>query len=529
MQENAALPNARAALTPRVVAVFLGMTLYWPLLRRTAMFYSVGGHDQNPWQTFGWYGLFLVLAVLCVAAVLVLGRARKGIRVSDAALAALFVVQATCKIVETCIPLPSGLAGVVAFVDVATYAAVFVALALLWYRACVFLDPRTMALVATASFAASFAFVDALLLLEPPLHNIVLACLPAVSAICWYAGRHGEAPQVPTAQPALAERPLAPTALLVVVGVFMVAGGVIRGLVYTELVGGPFQGNPLQNMGTILFAALIFLYCALGGGRRRSFQLLWSLAAVLFFAGLLLMAFMDNSQFNIGGNIVIMGRTCLGLIYWILLCDMARMRRDVPDVMFVGIFVLVEVLSSFLGYIAVPLAMSSLGLSLQNQSGPLVGAVAFLLIITAILFFNRPQADALSGRGGASRRVVRGSATPTTALTLPRPRARPPSPPTVPSADVPFTTPAISPSARPRWRSSSPRATARSASPRICRSPSVPCSPTSRTSTASSTSTRARSSSTSSTAVGKMSFRMSGRPSSAPACAAADPRLTSSH
>ena len=112
------------------------------------------------------------------------------------------------------------------------------------------------------------------------------------------------------------------------------------------------------------------------------------------------MAFMDNSQFNIGGNIVIMGRTCLGLIYWILLCDMARMRRDVPDVMFVGIFVLVEVLSSFLGYIAVPLAMSSLGLSLQNQSGPLVGAVAFLLIITAILFFNRPQADALSGRGG---------------------------------------------------------------------------------------------------------------------------------
>lgn len=400
MQENAALPNARAALTPRVVAVFLGMTLYWPLLRRTAMFYSVGGHDQNPWQTFGWYGLFLVLAVLCVAAVLVLGRARKGIRVSDAALAALFVVQATCKIVDTCIALPSGLAGVVAFVDVATYAAVFVALALLWYRACVFLDPRTMALVATASFAASFAFVDALLLLEPPLHNIVLACLPAVSAICWYAGRHGEAPQVPTAQPALAERPLAPTALLVVVGVFMVAGGVIRGLVYTWLVGGPFQGNPLQNMGTILFAALIFLYCALGGGRRRSFQLLWSLAAVLFFAGLLLMAFMDNSQFNIGGNIVIMGRTCLGLIYWILLCDMARMRRDVPDVMFVGIFVLVEMLSSFLGYIAVPLAMSSLGLSLQNQSGPLVGAVAFLLIITAILFFNRPQADALSGRGG---------------------------------------------------------------------------------------------------------------------------------
>lgn len=400
MQENAALPNARAALTPRVVAVFLGMTLYWPLLRRTAMFYSVGGHDQNPWQTFGWYGLFLVLAVLCVAAVLVLGRARKGIRVSDAALAALFVVQATCKIVETCIPLPSGLAGVVAFVDVATYAAVFVALALLWYRACVFLDPRTMALVATASFAASFAFVDALLLLEPPLHNIVLACLPAVSAICWYAGRHGEAPQVPTAQPALAERPLAPTALLVVVGVFMVAGGVIRGLVYTELVGGPFQGNPLQNMGTILFAALIFLYCALGGGRRRSFQLLWSLAAVLFFAGLLLMAFMDNSQFNIGGNIVIMGRTCLGLIYWILLCDMARMRRDVPDVMFVGIFVLVEVLSSFLGYIAVPLAMSSLGLSLQNQSGPLVGAVAFLLIITAILFFNRPRRTRCLGGEG---------------------------------------------------------------------------------------------------------------------------------
>ncbi len=374
------------------------MLLYWPLLRRNALFYSIGGHDASPWESFGWYGLFLLLAVFCAGLAIVAARRHALRRVPFGAWVGVFVLQATCKVIETTLDLSGVLNWAVAFVDVVTYAVVFVVLTVMWGERSVALDPRTMALGAVSSFAVSFPLIDLIHLLHGIPRAVVLSLVPLLSALCWRiacgAGwSKGNAPGIPNSRQPEEKAPL-PMALLVVMGIFMVAGGVVRGLVYTELGGGPFHGNAFQNVATILFAALVFLYCALGGSQKRSFQLLWSLAAVLFFAGLLLMTGIDgNTHFNTGGEIVIMGRTVLGLIYWIMLCDVARSRPDVPGTVFSFVFVLVEVVSAFLGYIAIPIAMEQMGMAPQGQSGVLVGAVAFILIITAILFFNRPQAQ----------------------------------------------------------------------------------------------------------------------------------------
>lgn len=390
----------RPAVRLQYAASFVGMMLYWPLLRRNALFYSIGGHDGSPWEALGWYGLFLVLAILCAGLAIVAAK-RHGLHgVPFGVWVVLFAVQAVCKLAETAIGLTGALAWVVAFADVVAYAAVFVALTLMWSERSVALGARTMALGAISSFAVSFILVDLVYLLHGALRYMALALLPLLSALCWRVAcgtsrfnGDGDALASPAPRRPVERAPL-PMALLVVMGIFMVAGAVIRGLVYTDLAGGPVRGNGFQNVATILFAALVFLYYALGGSQRRSFQLLWSLAAVLFFAGLLLMTGIDGSpHFNTGGEIVIMGRTVLGLVYWIMLCDVARSRPDIPGVLFGCAFVLVEVVSAFLGYIAIPITMEQMGLAPQGRSGVLVGAVAFILIITAILFFNRPQAQ----------------------------------------------------------------------------------------------------------------------------------------
>ena len=58
----------------------LGLTLWWPLLRRPTGFYVLAGHDFSPAVSRGWYALFLA-CVICLGLVVLAASPRMRHRV----------------------------------------------------------------------------------------------------------------------------------------------------------------------------------------------------------------------------------------------------------------------------------------------------------------------------------------------------------------------------------------------------------------------------------------------------------------
>lgn len=386
------------------------MSLYWPLLRRNALFFSLAGHDATPAQAVGWYSVFLLMVAAVVF--VCLWRRNAGRRRLLPGLAAVFAAQSCFKIAET-LGHPSGaVAQLLAFGGVATFAVVLVALTWLWASACVALQGRQAAVVAIASFALSF-FVKELWAIPGAVGTVLASVTPLASLGLWWAA--SRCVSLVTAQ--RTEDPLAPfpRAMVAIMAVFLVAGGIVRGVFYNTLTGSSVGSNVPQDALTLVFAGVLLLAFLLRPGSPRLVRAAWSAGALLVFAGLLLMVAFDGQRIAVGGQLVVVGRTCLGLLFWIMLADLVRSAGRSLMVVFGGVFLLVEVLSSFFGYIAVPEAMGMLDAATTNAVTLLLSAIAFVLIAATMVFFNRgrlepmpagavPAADspASAASGGAS-------------------------------------------------------------------------------------------------------------------------------
>lgn len=422
---------------------FLGSALYWPLLRRGALFYSLAGHDATIGASLAWYSVYLASVLLVVVASQALvprvdtasptGHVRADwSRGGLAGLVGLGGVQAALKVVEVLVE-PTGAAGlVIAALDTVLYACVFVALTYVWAAWYVAMGSRTAALTAIASFALSLAAKSVMFAPEPA--GIVLnACLPLLSLACWcVAGRR----EVAGAAAGLAESPAAtgrakvagagaagdpghaahtgtvaagsdagtgraaPLRLIVVLAAFLVLGGVVRGFVSGYVSGAPLSpAMSMQDALSIAFAVLLFAYTFTRSSSRAALRGIWPAATILFFAGLFLLSGMGWGPSDLGSQIVIIGRTCLDLLLWIVLVDVVR-EGQLPLVRAFGlVFAAVDALSSLLGYVMVPLVLNAVGASPEGLIPALSGAVAFALIVASVLFFGRE----LGGDEGAGR------------------------------------------------------------------------------------------------------------------------------
>ena len=370
--------------------LFVGASLYWPLLRRNGLFFSLAGHDATNAESLFWLSFFLLLCAVAVAICCMLEhRAHDIIERRGAALLGMFGLQAICKNVEVFIA-PSGPVGqLLALLDVVLYAFAFVVLTYMWSAWYLSMERRETVLYASATFAASFLLGDMIRLFPQAFSTVLFSLVPFVSAFIWVAYHRVELPRVSNREDGVAPMGSFAWSLVVILAVFLLVGGLIRGGM-TGVVNGEVSEIQLaMDVVTGMFGVLLVVFSLLYRSPGKFLLNAWSAAVVVFFAGLLLTAGFSGDEVERGRQTVIVGRTCLDLIYWIVLIELVR-DQHLSLIRTIGVwFVIVDVMSSLIGYILAPMAFAAMGIGFEQAAVPLAAATAFILIVASILFFNR--------------------------------------------------------------------------------------------------------------------------------------------
>ena len=379
----------------------LGLTLWWPLLRRPTGFYVLAGHDFSPAVSRGWYALFLA-CVICLGLVVLAASPRMRHRVQGRRACWVVVgvsfVQFACKLIELFV-VPTGVVAIVlALVDVVFYALVFVWLTCVWAVWVRSLCPSRCALACCVSFSLSF-FLRAASSLAAGADVVVMAVFPVLSVICALVVCHGlvaggedvsrqcndEASRVP-AWRVCAQSLRGVTGLL---ALFLVIAAVTRAVAFGPLDGALFSPAVTpQDWLTIGLAGIVLAYCLQSGSLQGLPRFVWPLATVVLFAGLFLMSYAGTGAMGAGKQIMVVGRTILGLLFWLVLADRAHDSDDALAAFAVP-FLLTDAVSSLFGYVVVPAVLGAVGFAELESPTLLAAAVTFALVVVSVVFFAR--------------------------------------------------------------------------------------------------------------------------------------------
>lgn len=419
----------------------VGLSLYWPLLRKTSHFTVIGGHlgaaDIGPQ---GWLALSLLFsAVALLLAVGILGRAEKKSRhrpvhalpgrppaLMVAALAAI-PAQGLLKCLEILVSPAGGAAVALGLADTALWAAGYVALTWAWAQWSVRVPHTAAEVVFLASFAMSL-FPKLVLALPRQVGECLLSALPTVSLICWAlcsraAGRpgavnamapsDGEARAISSASETSREREAGETRqrdssrrTVAILSVFLIVCAVVCGFSPDSLSGVPVEPVVTsQDLVSLLVGGLIVAAYAIGERRGSFVRVTWSVLALVVFLGLLLAAF-GPDMYAVGRQLLVVGRTCMGLLLWIVLARQARETGGRGAGRFTVVFVLVDIASSTLGYLVVPALIGRLGTLSDQLPAALCLGVSFILIVSSFVLFNAEAAGRATA--GAGTQDMRG-------------------------------------------------------------------------------------------------------------------------
>lgn len=250
--------------------------------------------------------------------------------------------------------------------------------------------------------------------------RVVLAILtPIVVGFTWYVSPHTSDQTAETERKPLGEA----TPYLVLFIIFLLAGSIIRGIIDT-------LHAEYEILGFRWIASLIVAFAILAGcwyfyrkrvsdtkrkhstgslNEYRAIQnmtlVFWIGLAILFLTGMFLGLL--SGTYDIGGHIVVIARSTLDFLLWILLCNAAYYKKAAPLPLFIICGILTEVVSWFLSYIIVPHIMFLETDTGMATSDILVLSTVFALVILMIVVFGAI----------ALRRQPEKRATPTTAST----------------------------------------------------------------------------------------------------------------
>lgn len=320
-------------------------------------------------------------------------------------------VQFVCKLVELFVA-PSGTVAVLlALIDVVFYAFIFVWLTCVWAAWVLSLCPSRCALACCVSFSLSF-FLRAASALAAGADVIVMAVFPVLSVLCAFAVWAGSATkQAGEATESNSENALAASwraciqsfhGVTGLLALFLVIAAVTRAVAF-----GPLDGALLsptvtpQDWLTIGLAGVVLAYCLQSGSLQGLPRFVWPLATVVLFAGLFLMSYAGAGTMGAGKQIMVVGRTILGLLFWLVLADKAH-DSDNALTAFAVPFLLTDAISSLLGYVVVPGVLSAIGFAELESPTLLAAAVTFALVVVSVVFFARAMDPGLGASAGVA-------------------------------------------------------------------------------------------------------------------------------
>ncbi len=371
---------------PLSVLAAVGMAFCWPLLRRTYPGLLLAGlGDARLGETFFFVAEFVVLGLLLLASRLAVRKplGEKPFRRAS--------VVAACGFALSGVGLFSasfGSAEPVACVVGATAFALAVPLVFaLWFSTLVQAGPRVALSALSVSFVLSFV-VSLLSLLEPPLRDVTLLLAPLASVGLWAWARAGGAagaaagPEVGGA-PAK-RRALFPRELIWLLALFILVGGVLRGL--SSPAGVTFA--PADDMAGILFRNLISLVIAgvlAFGAYASAYSLRGSLVAtigtcVLFMAGLCMVGMGGEAWVAQGLDLVAMARNCLEFLLAVALVGNAVTAGRGLAVSLTARFLAPVYGSQLVSYAVMPAFMEVLGLEGDYGSVLVLGSALLLAL-----------------------------------------------------------------------------------------------------------------------------------------------------
>jgi DNA-binding CsgD family transcriptional regulator len=357
------------------------------------LFLIFTGHTADATEMKYWYGVFLACALLIIVICVFFETTGRRIGIRPLPLLAIFLGKALVKILVL-LGLTQGTLGFACVsLDILLSATVYVVLGFMWTSQIVALRSREGVLITSASFLLSFLLQRALAT-QDALTLLSAALLPLISALCWYCAQRKERW---IANPKYGNVPISgiacskeasisrPSAFVFLVIAFLLAGSIIRGM-FSEPYEVATIGALPQDIASIAFALLIFLACFFLSQRARLFQIIWLASTSVFFASLFLMALFSPASYLAGQQFVVMGKTCLCLLLMMILADFCR-KNKASTVRIYGIyFLIVDVVSSFLGYIIAPAVRDMSDASLDSLSPYLSLTIALTLIVACIVF-----------------------------------------------------------------------------------------------------------------------------------------------
>lgn len=222
--------------------------------------------------------------------------------------------------------------------------------------------------------------------------HLLIAIAPLISALClWATNRTAPpAPEQPSTSPVAFSIPGGALGRIGLLVALILLGSLMRGLLNSgSISSGPSTGS-LYTHGTSAVMAIVFVAILVHHRNAAdTYGLLFVALSITMLAGLFLVALRvahGNPLEPLSRGVVIAGRSCMGLLLWIMLVTEAARRPQSAPLIFGLCYTCVEASASLLSYLLIPAVAQYLAVDLNGNLLTCSLATAFALVVITYAF-----------------------------------------------------------------------------------------------------------------------------------------------
>lgn len=400
-------------VTSKRILSIVGMSFFWMALRYQAVFgvvFRFGGATES--GDFVLSPFLVFVSVVLIASLLVVARPARMARWLRGRVV-LPVVVSSSAASAVCIAARSGAFPAWVWNGASVVVALgFVACALCWARYCSEAFDATSVLDLAVSYAASLIVFNFIGMFIPMLKGAIAVAAPTAMGVLWYCVSRDRVFESETEKLSVAH---VEPYLALFIG-FMLSGSVVRGVVDSTNVGTPSMYGRWAL--SVAIALVILFGCwhrfrktqegEVGmspldtAGAVESLSLkFWMGLAILFFAGALSCLLLGS--YSTGGQVVVVARSTLDFLLWVLLCSLCHSKKVDPLPLFAACFLACEALSWFISYEIVPRILTVKFDQFSSAAEMLLLVLVFSLIALIIVVFGLAMLRGKSKAQSASR------------------------------------------------------------------------------------------------------------------------------